>query len=71
MSVLGRILICKKDAEAMVVFYGGRLGLWSCGMIYKHLSTKVRRCLKSRLSQMSPQAISSCEYFIHLRPNDK
>ncbi len=71
MSVLKRILIYRKDAEAMVAFYGGRLGLWSCGMIYKYLSTKVRRCLKSRLSQMSPQAISSCEYFIHLRPNDK
>lgn len=42
MSVLERILIYTKDAEAMVVFYGGRLGLWSCGIIYKHLSTKVR-----------------------------
>jgi hypothetical protein len=29
MSVLERILIYKKDAQAMVVFYGGRLGLWS------------------------------------------
>ena len=61
MSFLERILIYRKDAEAMVVFYGGRLGLWSCGMIYKHLSTEVRRCFRSRLSQMSQQSISSCD----------
>ncbi|MBT7427731.1 MAG: hypothetical protein HN781_07230 [Betaproteobacteria bacterium] len=35
MSVLELILICKKDAEAMVAFYGGQVGILSCPRFYR------------------------------------